>query len=49
LRLDIAKVLHKGSLVPLFMMARCKGYVEYQTISIFVSDQKCELVKPEDL
>jgi len=44
-----AKVLHNGSQVPLFMIARCKGYVEYQTIPIFVSDQKCELVKPEDL
>lgn len=44
-----ATVLYNGSHIPLFMIARCKGYVEYQTIPIFVSDQKCELIKPQDI
>ncbi len=47
--LRIATFNHLDPHQKLFMVARCKGYVEYQTIPVFISEQSCELVDPDDI
>lgn len=45
--LGIAKINSKKTSLNLFLIARCKGYIEYQTIPIWISEAVCSVEIPK--
>ena len=45
--LGIAMANHGATSVNLFLIARCKGYIEYQTVPIYVSEELCSIEIPK--